>query len=89
MGERHKILFFAAFPTTNIMVMHSVVEENEAVKYTVWVEDTPRPLSLAKVIVTEDSSMYDDGKLEEVLAEQEMMLVGLSSYQKQKCYEVA
>jgi hypothetical protein len=75
--------------TTNIIVMHSVVEENEAVNYTVWVEDTPQPLILAKVIVAGDSSMYDDGKLEEVLAEQEMILVGLSSYQEQNRYEVA
>ena len=39
--------------------------------------------------MTEDSSMYDDRKLEEVSAEQQMMLEGLSSYQDQKKYEVA
>ena len=47
------------------------------------------PLSLTRDSVKEDSALYDDDELEEVLAEQEMMLESLSSYHMQKNYEVA
>ena len=75
--------------TTTIMVMYCVVEKYEAVKYAVVVDMLDTPLSLTRESVREDSASYDDDKWEEVLAEQEMMLEGLSSYQEQKCYEVA
>ena len=51
--------------TTNIAVMYSVDVKYQAVKNT-EVEDTPRPLCLAKVTVMKDSSVYSDDKLEEV-----------------------
>jgi hypothetical protein len=75
--------------TTTIMVMYCVVEKYEAVKYAVVVDMLDTPLSLTRESVREDSASYDDDKWEEVLAEQEMMLEGLSSYQEQKNYEVA
>ena len=75
--------------TTNIVVMFSVVEKYKAVKYVVVEDMLDTPLSLTMDSVKEDSALYDDDKLEEVLAEQEMMLEGLSSYQEQKNYEVA
>ena len=71
------------------MVMHSVVKKYEAVKYAVVEDMLGTPLSLSTDSVKEDSAMYDDEKLEEVLAELGMQLEGLSSYQEQKCYEVA
>ena len=75
--------------TTTIMVMYCVVEKYEAVKYAVVVDMLDTPLSLTRESVGEDSASYDDDKWEEVLAEQEMMLEGLSSYQEQKNYKVA
>ena len=75
--------------TTNTMVMHSVVNKYEAVKYAVVEDMLGTPLSLSTDSVKEDSAMYDDKMLEEVLAELGMQLEGLSSYQEQKCYEVA
>ena len=59
--------------TTNITVMYSVDVKYKAVKNT-EVEDMPRPLCLAKVTVKEEGAMYDDEKLEEVLAELGMQL---------------
>ena len=75
--------------TTNTMVMHSVFKKYEAVKYAVVKDMLGTPLSLNTDSVKEDSAMYDDKMLEEVLAELGMQLEGLSSYQEQKCYEVA
>ena len=75
--------------TTTIMVMYCVVEKYEAVKYAVVVDMLDTPLSLTRESVRVDSASYDDDKWEEVLAEQEMMLEGLSSYQEQKNYKVA
>jgi predicted Zn-dependent protease len=75
--------------TTNTMVMHSVVKKYKAVKYAVVEDMLGTPLSLSTDSVKEDSTMYDDKMLEEVLAELGMQLEGLSSYQEQKCYEVA
>ena len=75
--------------TTTIMVMYCVVEKYEAVTYAVVVDMLDTPLSLTRESVREDSASYDNNKWEEVLAEQEMMLEGLSSYQEQKNYKVA
>ena len=75
--------------TTNITVMFSVLEKYEAVKYVVVEDMLGTPLSITRDSVKEDSALYDDDKLEEVLAKQGMMLEGLSSYQEQKNYEVA
>jgi hypothetical protein len=75
--------------TTTIMVMYCVVEKYAAVKYVVVEDMLGRPLSLTRDSMKEDSTLYNDNKLEEVLAEQEVMLEGLSSYQEQKNYEVA
>jgi hypothetical protein len=60
--------------TTNIVVMYSVVEKYVAVKCAVVEDKLGTPLSLTWDSVTEDRSVQNDKKLEEVLAELEMKL---------------
>jgi hypothetical protein len=69
--------------TTNIaiVVMYGVVKKYVAVKCAVVEDMLGTPLSLTWDSVTEDRSVHNDKKLEEVLAELEMKLEGLSSYQ--------
>jgi hypothetical protein len=55
--------------TTNTMVMNSVVKKYKVVKYAVVEDMLGTPLSLSPDSVKEDSAMYNDKKLEEVLAE--------------------
>jgi hypothetical protein len=75
--------------TTNIVVMYGVVKKYVAVKCAVVEDMLGTPLSLTWDSVTEDRSVHNDKKLEEVLAELEMRLEGLSSYQAAEEYEVA
>ena len=60
--------------TTNIVVMYGVVKKYVAVKCAVVEDKLGTPLSLTWDSVTEDRSVQNDKKLEEVLAELEMKL---------------
>ena len=64
--------------------LQEVYATSDVVKKTMW-EKREQDI----VAVLKDYSVYEDDKSEEVLAEQQLMLVGLSSYHLQKKYEVA